>query len=86
MSCCGDRRAQLVQGIRSRQSLPAVTPLDASGGGARASVRYQGPAPMVMRGPATGEIYRIEVENALVDVDAGDVPALIRTGWFARPV
>lgn len=81
MTCCGDRRARLAQGLRAAQSAPGrVSPP-----GDRATVRYRGPVPMVLRGTASGEIYRLTEADTTVEVDSRDAVALIRTGWFARP-
>ena len=80
MTCCGDRRAQLVQGLRAAQSAPGqVVPP-----GGRSTVHYRGPVPMVLRGTASGEIYRLAEADAAVEVDSRDAVALIRTGWFTR--
>jgi hypothetical protein len=80
MSCCGDRRARLAQGLRAAQSAPAqVVPP-----GARVTLRYGGPVPMVLRGTASGEIYRLAKADSDVEVDGRDAAALIRTDWFAR--
>ena len=80
MTCCGDRRARLAQGLRAAQSVPGqVVPP-----GARITVRYHGPAPMVLRGTASGEIYRLTQADAAVEVDSRDAVSLIRTGWFSR--
>ena len=80
MTCCGDRRARLAQGLRAAQSAPGqVVPP-----GGRTTVRYRGPTPMVLRGTASGEIYRLTQADAAVEVDSNDAVALIRTGWFTR--
>jgi hypothetical protein len=39
---------------------------------------------MVLRGTASGEIYRLTQADAAVEVDSRDAVALIRTGWFTR--
>jgi hypothetical protein len=39
---------------------------------------------MVLRGTASGEIYRLAHTDNEVEVDGRDAAALIRTGWFAR--
>ena len=80
MTCCGDRRAQLAQGLRAAQSAPG----QAAPTGGRTTVRYRGPAPMVLRGTASGEIYRLAQTDAPVEVDSRDAGALVRTGWFIR--
>ena len=80
MTCCGDRRARLAQGLRAAQSAPGqVVPP-----GGRITVRYRGPVPMVLRGTASGEIYRMAQADAAVEVDSRDAVALVRTGWFTR--
>ena len=79
MTCCGDRRARLAQGLRAAQSAPGqVTPT-----GGRTAVHYRGPAPMVLRGTESGEIYRLTQTDAPVEVDSRDAVALVRTGWFS---
>lgn len=80
MTCCGNRRAQLAQGLRAAQSAPGqVVPP-----GTRITVRYRGPVPMVLRGTASGTIYRLTQAGAAVEVDSRDGAALLRTGWFTR--
>ena len=80
MTCCSDRRARLAQGLRAAQSAPGqvVAP------GGRVTVQYRGPVPMVLRGTASGEIYRLSQADAAIEVDGRDAVALVRTGWFTR--
>ncbi|HSU35231.1 MAG TPA: hypothetical protein VLJ88_06195 [Propionibacteriaceae bacterium] len=79
MTCCGDRRARLTQGLRAAQSAPGrVSPT-----GGRTTLRYRGPVPMVLRGTASGEIYQLTEADVAVEVDSRDAVALIRTAWFA---
>lgn len=80
MTCCGDRRARLSQGLRAAQSAP-IQVIAPEG---RVTVRYRGPVPMVLRGTASGEIYRLTEPDAAVEVDRRDAVALVRTGWFLR--
>ncbi len=47
-------------------------------------MHYHGPVPMVLRGTASGEIYRLTEADAPVEVDSRDAVALLRTGWFTR--
>jgi hypothetical protein len=39
---------------------------------------------MVLRGTASGTIYRLPQAGAAVEVDSRDAAALLRTGWFTR--
>jgi hypothetical protein len=47
-------------------------------------LRYTGDAPVIVTGPGTGTLYRIEPEAREIAVDRRDLPALVATGRFAR--
>ncbi len=47
-------------------------------------LRYSGDAPVILTGPGSGRIYRIEPEARVVAIDPRDMPALVATGRFAR--
>jgi hypothetical protein len=82
MSCCGKGRAELARGgVRAGRFVPSVPPRRDDPEDTH--LRYRGPIPMVLRGPVSRRLYRIEAAGP-VAVAAGDVPALVRTGWFDR--
>ena len=80
MGCCGDRRRALTHAAPMR-SRPYEGPVPPAAG---TRLAYRGPVPMVLRGPGSRELYRLTAPEQVVDVDARDVAALLRTGWFAR--
>lgn len=87
MACCGDRRAQLARAARTRTAAsarPAPRPVVAPAG-PTAALTYRGPVPMVLVGPSTRQVYRMYSVGENIDVDARDVGAFVRSGWFTRP-
>jgi hypothetical protein len=81
MGCCGDRRKQLAKPSAIR--VTAVAPPTASTPTTSTPMRYHGPVPMVLRGPASNRIYRIATPDEMMEVDPRDARAFQRTGWFA---
>jgi len=90
MSCCGQRRAALV----TRTPAPTVT---TTGAVARSlftpgatpprggvALRYRGLGPFTARGARTGRLYACGGAGAVLEADAGDVEALLRTRRFQR--
>ena len=84
MGCCGDRRRQAatfsmtapVQSVTSRFRPPPseeAVPL-----------RYEGDAPVIISGPVSGRLYRIEHDAREVAADRRDVLAFVATGRFSR--
>jgi hypothetical protein len=47
-------------------------------------LRYLQQSPVLVRGASTGLFYHFSAEQAEAVVDAGDAPALERTGFFQR--
>jgi hypothetical protein len=45
---------------------------------------YSGDAPVIIPGPASGRLYRIDHDALEVAADRRDVPALVATGRFSR--
>jgi hypothetical protein len=90
MSCCGQRRAALV----TRAPAPAVAapaavarPLvapNATPARGGVALRYRGLGPFTARGARTGRLYACGGAGALIQVDGGDVEALLRTRRFQR--
>lgn len=90
MSCCGQRRAAL--GVRPPVSTAAATdavtrPLLTPGappprGGI--ALRYRGLGPFATRGARTGRLYACGGAGAVLQADASDVEALLRTRRFQR--
>jgi len=82
MGCCGSRRAAAAQLAATQR--PA-RPADRHAAPATVSVRYVGDRPAYVRGTATGRRYSFARSGGVADVDARDLPGLLRTGLF-RPV
>lgn len=83
MSCCGSRRAALSfpSGRRRDAVVPAPLPrIDAPT--VQRTLRYRGPAPMLLAGAVSGTVYEFYRAGAEVEIDARDEPALRVTGWF----
>jgi hypothetical protein len=45
---------------------------------------YKGDAPIIISGPVSGRLYRIERDARELAADPRDVPALVATGRFSR--
>ena len=43
-----------------------------------------GQAPLTLKGPATGAIYRFVGRGKVLGVDTRDAPGLLATGYFRR--
>ncbi|HEY1159666.1 MAG TPA: hypothetical protein VGE83_03500 [Terracidiphilus sp.] len=90
MSCCGGHRAAQ---RTSYQSLPGAARGRASAGAsARGSVpvkhvtfEFNGAAPIVVTGPATGATYRFSAKGARLSVHGSDAPSLVSVPGL-RPV
>lgn len=83
MPCCGSRRAALSfpSVRRSNAAVPAPLPhVDAPI--VQRTLRYRGPAPMLLAGAASGKVYELYLADGEVQIDARDEPALRATGWF----
>jgi hypothetical protein len=52
--------------------------------GETVALSYTGDAPIIMAGPRSGRLYRIDPESRHVPVDRRDVPALVATGRFEQ--
>jgi hypothetical protein len=95
MGCCGRARANLSHSRVSRVGTTSSTP-DASAvssqhaliatavrnAGQSVTLRYQGGAGIVVRGPATGASYAFSSSEPLRSVNAKDAAVLLRTGSF----
>lgn len=81
MSCCGGkRRAARTAGPRApAPHVPVVPPPPLH---PTAAVRYAGAHPVVLRGAASGRVYLFDA-GATVDVEARDVPAMLRLPPFS---
>jgi hypothetical protein len=87
MGCCGDRRRQA-----STWSSPTPTtharsvthPFNRPASSETVRVTYSGDTPVVVTGPRSGRLYRIEPEAREVVIDQRDMPALLATGRFTR--
>jgi hypothetical protein len=87
MGCCGDRRRQASAWSSSMQTTraPSVTePTVRPAASETIRLTYRGDAPVILTGPGSGRLYRIEPDARVVAIDRRDVPALVATGRFAR--
>lgn len=80
MSCCGQRRASLVQEQIARR---ATLPRPALAASDEPRLRSRHGKALCLRGPHSGRAYRFLTDTA-TSVDARDVEALLRTGLFER--
>jgi hypothetical protein len=91
MSCCSDRRQAVsttpqlrVAVAAAHSSLAAAAPSAAGSAANPQRLRYVGHAPLNVRGPFSARIYEVDVLLRLIDADARDVSALLRTALFER--
>jgi hypothetical protein len=85
MGCCGQGRAALARSTAGLTGARETTrPRQAARRLPKVGVRYSGHRAVRVRGTATGRIYSFTGAGVEQAVDAADVPALIRTGLFAR--
>jgi hypothetical protein len=93
MGCCGHRRAamrpgptvtptpvirQQISTVRQQNVVQTVSP------SALVSIRYLETKPVHVRGPASGRQYQFSGSKPIQAVDARDVAALLRTGFFRQ--
>jgi hypothetical protein len=77
MGCCGQGRAALARS--------AAGPTASHGGRLPGvKLRYFGGRQVRVRGAATGTVYSFARSGIAQPVHAADVPALLRTGLFAK--
>ncbi len=79
MSCCGRTRETLKRRGPMRV-IPAPAP--PSPDIARVEVAFRGRGTYLAAGGRTGEIYRFTAQSPRQWVEAGDVAALVATGFF----
>lgn len=78
MSCCGKRRANLMQEqIARRVTAPRPAPPATD----EPQLRCRGGKALCLRGPHSGRAYRF-LSHTAINVDARDFEALLRTGLF----
>lgn len=83
MTCCSGRRATLNRGSGLRTAPTAPHSVrEAARTPARVTLHYRGPVPMVLPSPSGASPYTLRAAGQVLDVDAGDAEALLRTGWF----
>ena len=84
MGCCGDQRARASS--RASAAVRAVSnPGTRQTPAARAvPVRYIGSRSVAVQGTVSRRTYTFRTPNDLHNVDARDVPGLLRTGYFRR--
>ena len=66
---------QLTVHTQSAQPLPSHSSV---------ALRYTETSPILVRGPASGRHYQFSGSNPVQAVDARDVAALLRTGFFSQ--
>ncbi len=81
MSCCSDRRvaATPFAALRAAAAAPPPAPIAA---GPQTMLRYTGSTELALRGPASGQVYRIGAGRRMVTAHPDDRDALLRTGLF----
>jgi hypothetical protein len=90
MSCCGQRRRALISGplpvVASAASVTAAHATTAARGLVVGGVtlRYRGLGAFTMRSPRTYRLYACGASGATLQVETGDVDALLRTRLFTR--
>lgn len=82
MSCCGSQRAAL-RTPRSALSQTVASPAPSPASDRVVRIRYAHDGAIVVRGGATGRLYRFAAHEAL-EVDAVDARALIAGGRFVE--
>lgn len=77
MSCCGQNRAFAKQeGTQAADSFPAS---------AATSLKFVQRRSIVLRGPVTGQRYQFHDGAYTRGIDARDVTALLKSGYFQQP-
>ena len=71
MSCCGQKRAELVQGAAE----PAAP-------GASVKSAFTQKSPVLIRGPVTGRHYQFHNGVFNREVDSRDAAVLLKSGYF----
>jgi hypothetical protein len=77
MSCCGQKRAALVQG-------PATGRLEQPAPGPSVEITFTRNTAVLIRGPVTGRHYQFHEGADSRQVDPSDAAALVKTGYFQR--
>ncbi len=81
MSCCSNRRVQATP-FSALRAAAARTPPAAIPTGLQSTLRYTGSTELALRGPVTGQVYRVGPRRRTIDAHPGDAAALLRTGLF----
>jgi len=85
MGCCDKKRASMRGAAVTRPGKPLTGRLEPRGTAAEVRLRYLGNRAIRVRGSASGRTYVVPGRTAgPVLVDARDVAALVRTGYFSR--
>lgn len=91
MSCCSQRRQALpaTPQLRAafaadRSALETSAPARGVSSAGPQRLRYLGHAPLRLRGPFSARLYEVDALLRLIDADARDVAALLRTALFER--
>lgn len=88
MTCCSQRRQTLGVQSQLRAALAASSVdlrSDAMPATGSLRLRYVGDTPLNVRGPFSLQVYEVNASHRLIDADARDVAALLRTALFDRP-
>lgn len=87
MSCCSQRRQALAVStqLRAAVAMSHTALPDAAVPAAHLQrLRYVGNAPLNVRGPFSARVYEVEGPLHLIEADARDVAALLRSALFER--
>lgn len=85
MGCCDKKRAAMRGTTVSRPANPPARPLRPSAKPDEVRLRYLGHRGLRVRGAASGKVYALNGRTTgPLLVDARDVGALLRTGYFTR--
>jgi hypothetical protein len=82
MSCCSGQRSAARSSPMLRAAAAVAQPKAVET--STVIVRYTGTAPLALRGPFSGLVYRVGATHRAIEVDPRDLEALLRTGLFER--
>lgn len=85
MSCCGNRRAALARATPARAAWRNPPPAAPLLGAAPVRLAYVGPVPVMLPSPSGGPGLWLERPGQVIEADAPQAAALLRTGWFRPP-
>lgn len=84
MSCCGKKRANLAARSSPRPERFVRGPMPAAQPAGEAVIEYVGATSLIVRGPASGRVYRFFSRGARLAVDARDAASLLAVPHLRR--